>query len=212
MSSKRILWVLVIAALVGTIMMGCAAKQQVPPGPTPEEMQMRRQQALADSLAKVRADSLSKAKANSLAKVKTDSLAQVAELERQRLEQQRLEMQRQQAEVRQAKESLSTIYYDFDKSELKPAARAKLQKNAELIRKYDQWQVTVEGHCDERGSTEYNLALGERRANSVKEYYVNYGINASRLEIISYGEERPVDKGHDEAAWAKNRRAVTVVK
>jgi peptidoglycan-associated lipoprotein len=212
MINKRILWVLVVAALVGTIMMGCAAKQQVPPGPTSEEMEMQRQQVIADSLAKVKADSLAKLRADSLAKVRADSLTQAAEAERNRLEQERLAMQRQQAEVRQAKESLSTIYFDFDKSELKPAARAKLQKNAELIRKYDQWQITIEGHCDERGSTEYNLALGERRANTVKEYYVNYGINAGRLEIISYGEERPVDMGHNEAAWSKNRRAVTVVK
>jgi len=205
MRTTRILLVLMISALVGALLMGCAAKQQVPPGPTPEELAMQREQAIADSLAKVKADSL--------AKVKADSIAQAeAEQEQQRLEQQRLEMQRQQEQERQAKASMSTVYFDFDKSELKAATRDSLQKNAELIRKYDQWQVVIEGHCDERGSTEYNLALGERRANAVKEYYVNYGINADRLEIISYGEERPVDPGHNEAAWAKNRRAVTLIK
>ena len=201
MSSKRILWALIISALVGTLIMGCAAKQQVPPGPTAEELAMQRQQAVADSLAKVKADSL--------AQVQADSLAQVAEMERQRQEQER---QRQMEEERQAKESMGTVYFDFDKSDLKPAARDILQKNAELIRKYGDWKVTIEGNCDERGSTEYNLALGERRANIVKDYYVNYGIDGDRLEIISYGEERPVDPGHNEAAWAKNRRAVTVVK
>lgn len=78
--------------------------------------------------------------------------------------------------------------------------------------KYPKWQVTVEGHCDERGSTEYNLALGERRAATVKQYYQDFGIDPKQIKIISYGEERPAVQGHSEKAWAKNRRAVTLVK
>ena len=98
------------------------------------------------------------------------------------------------------------IYFDFDKSDLKPEARAILEKKASWLRANPQHKVRIEGHCDERGTNEYNLALGDRRAASTKKFLGNLGISASRLTAISYGEEMPVDKGHDEAAWAKNRR------
>ncbi|HOP47178.1 MAG TPA: peptidoglycan-associated lipoprotein Pal [Desulfobacteraceae bacterium] len=101
----------------------------------------------------------------------------------------------------------ANIYFDFDRSELKPEAQANLQKKAEWLRANPMHSVMIAGHCDERGTAEYNLALGERRANSAKEYLTALGISENRIETISYGEEKPADPGHNEEAWAKNRRA-----
>ncbi|HEY8368923.1 MAG TPA: peptidoglycan-associated lipoprotein Pal [Thermodesulfobacteriota bacterium] len=106
---------------------------------------------------------------------------------------------------------LETVYFDFDKSDLRPDARATLEANAEWLRRNPNVRVQIEGHADERGSVQYNLALGERRAESAKRYLESLGISGSRLSTISYGEERPVDPGHGEEAWAKNRRAEFVV-
>ena len=102
--------------------------------------------------------------------------------------------------------SLESIFFDFDKSNIKPDAKAILDKNAEWISKNQTAKIRIEGNCDERGTNEYNMALGERRANSAKQYLINLGVSADRLTTISYGEEKPMDTGHDEAAWAKNRR------
>jgi len=106
-----------------------------------------------------------------------------------------------------AESQLENVYFDFDKSDLKPDARETLSRNAEWIKGHPTSKVQIEGHCDERGTEEYNLALGERRANAVKNYLVSLGIDADRLYTISYGEELPADPGHTEEAWAKNRRA-----
>ncbi len=103
------------------------------------------------------------------------------------------------------------VFFDFDKFNLKPDARKTLEKQAAWLKANPSVRVTVEGHCDERGTREYNLALGERRANAAKDYLVSLGINPSRLKTISYGKERPVAMGSNEAAWAQNRRSVTVV-
>jgi len=105
-----------------------------------------------------------------------------------------------------AKATLEPIYFDFDKSNLKPDATATLNKNAEWLSKNPTAKIRIEGNCDERGTNEYNMALGERRANSAKQYLLKLGVSADRLTTVSYGEEKPVDPGHDEAAWAKNRR------
>ncbi len=103
------------------------------------------------------------------------------------------------------------VFFDFDKFDLKPDAQATLKKQAAWLQKYPSVAITVEGHADERGTREYNLALGERRANSVKDYLSALGIARTRINIISYGKERPVALGHDEAAWSQNRRAVTTL-
>jgi len=99
------------------------------------------------------------------------------------------------------------IHFDFDKYNLLPLAQQILQKKAEWLRNNPDVSVIIEGHCDERGTNEYNLALGDRRAESANTYLINLGIAGSRLTTISYGEELPVDSGHNEVAWAKNRRA-----
>ena len=101
------------------------------------------------------------------------------------------------------------VFFDLDKSEIRPDAQATLQKQAAWLNQYRDKTVSIEGHCDERGTREYNLALGERRANAVKKYLVSLGVDASRLSTISYGKERPVALGSDEASWAQNRRGVS---
>jgi peptidoglycan-associated lipoprotein len=100
-----------------------------------------------------------------------------------------------------------TVYFDYDRSEIREDARPALRQNADKLNAGNYGTVTVEGHCDERGSTEYNLALGERRANAVKRYLVDLGVPANNLRTVSFGEERPAVQGHDESAWRYNRRA-----
>jgi len=103
------------------------------------------------------------------------------------------------------------IRFDFDKAFLREDAKPILQAVAAYMKKNPGAKILIEGHCDERGTSEYNMALGDRRAHSVKKYLEGLGVQRSRLSTISYGEERPLDPGHDEAAWAKNRRAVFVL-
>lgn len=111
-----------------------------------------------------------------------------------------------------AENRFEAVYFDFDKSDLRQDARDVLSKNAEIILKpLADAKIKVEGHCDERGSAEYNLALGERRATSAMKYLTTLGVKAENLSIISYGKEKPAVIGSDEAAWAKNRRAEFVV-
>ena len=112
---------------------------------------------------------------------------------------------------KEARNSLQVVYFDYDKSNLRPDARDAANMDAGLIQKFKSWNVRIEGNCDERGTEEYNLALGERRANTVKDFFVNYGIDGGRVSTVSYGETRPADPGHEESAWAKNRRASLVV-
>lgn len=104
------------------------------------------------------------------------------------------------------------VHFDFDSSELTAAAKALLKDKAAWLTENASAAVIIEGHCDERGTTEYNLALGDRRATAAKAYLVDLGIAASRMETISYGEEKPVDTGKTELAWAMNRRAHFVIK
>jgi len=102
-------------------------------------------------------------------------------------------------------------YFPLDSAELDDAGRAVVTANASVLRTYPTWMITVEGHCDERGTAEYNLALGERRAVAVKTYLLSLGIAGDRVRIVSYGKEFPFDPGHDERAWASNRRAHFVI-
>ncbi|HEY1096539.1 MAG TPA: peptidoglycan-associated lipoprotein Pal [Alphaproteobacteria bacterium] len=103
------------------------------------------------------------------------------------------------------------VFFALDSSDLSAEGRATLEKQAQWLKTYANTSVTIEGHCDERGTREYNLALGERRANSVKNYLVSLGVDASRVNTISYGKERPAVTGADESSWAQNRRGVTVI-
>jgi len=102
---------------------------------------------------------------------------------------------------------LQAVFFAYDSDSLDEIARSTMAYNADVMRKYATWVVTVEGHCDERGTAEYNLALGDRRAQAVKNYLVSLGIGAERMRTVSYGNEFPFATGHDETAWSKNRRA-----
>jgi len=109
-------------------------------------------------------------------------------------------------ELQAVQANLKTVYFDYDKYTLSPEAQSALQYNAEILRRAPQISLVSEGHCDERGTAEYNLALGDRRARSVVEFLVGLGIPANHFSTVSYGSEIPVDPGHNEAAWVKNRR------
>jgi peptidoglycan-associated lipoprotein len=102
--------------------------------------------------------------------------------------------------------ALKTIYFDFDRSNIRPDQRSILDANKDYLAANPQKKVVIEGHCDERGTKEYNFALGERRANSVREYLILMGIDASRLAVVSKGEDQPAQSGTGESVWAKNRR------
>jgi peptidoglycan-associated lipoprotein len=106
---------------------------------------------------------------------------------------------------------LKDIHFGFDRYDLTPKAREILSQNAELLIKHSRANIQIEGHCDERGTIEYNLALGERRSNSAKQYLVSLGVSPNRIATISYGEEMPADPRQTEEAWARNRRAHFIV-
>ncbi|MFW5486951.1 MAG: peptidoglycan-associated lipoprotein Pal [Desulfovibrio sp.] len=150
----------------------------------------------------------------SAAELERDKQAELAaakerELEEQRLrEQQDEELRAQKAEAytMAVEEVGNMIHFDFDSYQLKPEARELLQRKAEYLKSFPQLRLVVEGYCDDRGTEEYNLALGERRARAAYEFLVLLGISPDRMSIVSYGEEDPVDPGNNEVAWAKNRR------
>lgn len=104
------------------------------------------------------------------------------------------------------KSEVKDVFFDFDKYELRADSRALLQENARALKEHPDAMMVLGGHCDERGTEDYNLALGQRRADAVKSYLTDLGVDGSRLQTISYGEEKPFAMGHDEAAWAQNRR------
>jgi peptidoglycan-associated lipoprotein len=106
---------------------------------------------------------------------------------------------------------LKDVFFELDKSELSPEQRDVVGVNADWIRRNPSVRVLVEGHCDERGTAQYNLALGERRASAVKDFLVSLGIDGGRVQIVSYGKERPFNPGHDDTAWSQNRRGHFVI-
>jgi len=102
---------------------------------------------------------------------------------------------------------LKPVFFGLDASEVDAAGQKVLEANADVLKRFSSWQISIEGHCDERGPAEYNLALGERRALAARNYLVSLGVAADRVKTVSYGKEFPFDPGHTESAWAKNRRA-----
>ena len=192
--------ILVLAVLIsGPLFIGACAG---PKGPTQAELAAieteRRRSAQEDSVR---------------AAEEATRLAAQAEEQRVREEEDRSRRDAEEAQRRAVEEArrmamLSSIYFDYDESELRADQMAALNENARKLREYQpEDNVLVEGHCDERGTVEYNLALGERRAGAVKSFLTDGGVAETRLETISYGEERPASMGHDENAWSKNRRA-----
>ena len=152
-------------------------------------------------------------------KAQQETLAKEAELakrraiEEQRLQEQLAEEEAARREIMAARSLFENedIHFEFDKSTLMPSEQEILRRKADWLQNNTDVKVIIEGHCDERGTNEYNLALGDRRSESAKAFLVDLGIAASRLMTISYGEERPIDPAHNEEAWAKNRRASCTV-
>jgi peptidoglycan-associated lipoprotein len=106
---------------------------------------------------------------------------------------------------------LQPVFFEYDSAEVTDQGRSTLQANATMLKKYSTWIITIEGHCDERGTAEYNLALGERRAVAARTYLISLGVDANRLRTVTYGSEFPFDPGHQESAWSRNRRAHFVI-
>ena len=185
----------VALGVVSMMAAGCASKQEV----VKKEEPVIQQSVVAPQPEPVKAEPVK---------------AEPAQAEPVKAETPKVEQKMEEGSGAKASEAvaLETVYFDFDKSDLRQDARDVLSKNAEaLLKKIADAKVKIEGHCDERGSDEYNLALGERRAKSVAKYLTTLGIKADRISTISYGKEKPAVQGSDESAWSKNRRAEFVI-
>ena len=181
-------------------------------GPSAEElaaMEAARQQAIADSLLAVRAEEEARLAAEEEARRMAEEEARrmAEEEEARRMAEEEARMAAAAAALLEERMSLSNIYFDYDRSDVREDQRAAMDENARKLREFQpEDMVLVEGHCDEQGTIEYNLALGERRAEAVKAYLVDAGVAEDRIETVSLGEERPAAMGSDESALAQNRR------
>jgi peptidoglycan-associated lipoprotein len=185
--SKKSLVITILILCIGLVMMGCPKKSVVK-----EEPSVKKEEAAKPEAERVAKEKELKAKEQfekSLVAERTPGI---------------------QGEVFESS-LLKDIHFDFDKYDIRPGDAAILKEDAALLKKYPNVKIQIEGHCDERGTVEYNLALGERRANKAKDYLVSLGISTARISTISYGKERPLDPGHNDEAWAKNRRAHTII-
>lgn len=181
------LTVIAAAAVAGA----CGGNPPPPPPPQPNADSIAMERARQDSMA--RADSIRRA---------------MEEAERMRRQREADSLAALARATEEVKGMLATmIHFDFDRSNIRPGDAAVLDSKIPLLQANPAVRIRISGHCDERGSDEYNLALGNRRAASAKRYLVNQGIDASRIDIVSYGEERPMAMGSNEEAWAQNRRA-----
>jgi peptidoglycan-associated lipoprotein len=205
----------------GPALVFLAAACSKPPAPTtpaPTAAQSEAARAAADS-ATARAAA---ARRDSLAALARSDSAARADRERSHADSVRMQVQGQSADtglqmaasglvVADSAALADPIHFDYDKSEVQAGDQAKLDRKLAVLTAHPRLAIRIAGNCDERGSDEYNLALGERRAAAAKRYLVAHGIAAGRIEIVSYGEERPLDGGHTEDAWARNRRDDFVV-
>ena len=186
---------LLLASVVTAVAVACGGSKPAPETPTPQpnaDSAAAAARARQDSIAAAAADSARRAgeEAERVARQRTaDSLAALG---------------RTTDAIRT--ELTTMVHFDFDKAALRPGDVSILDQKIPLLQANPAVTVRIAGHCDERGSDEYNLALGNRRATSAKQYLVSHGIDAGRITTVSYGKERPIDPGHDEDAWAKNRR------
>ena len=197
MQKKMFICLSLLLVVPGLLFFTSCAKKTIASSPVLTQAQPAAQ---TDSAAEEAAAKLAAEKA------RQEEIARQKALEEERLQ---AEADAAQGEAMAAKNLFvnEDIYFEFDRYVLTGPAQDILMAKAEWLRINPNASVTIEGHCDERGTNEYNLALGDKRAEIVKAYLVNMGIDAGRLMTISYGEERPVDTGHNEEAWAKNRRA-----
>ncbi len=202
---RKSLSIIVLILCFGLILTGCPKKTVVK-----EEPSVKRAEELAgerEKAAKLEAERAAKekeAREKELARIREEKAKKAREKEFGKS----LVAKKEpgiEGEVLESK-LLKDIHFDFDKYDIRSGDAEILKENAALLMKHPTLKIQIEGHCDERGTSEYNLALGERRANSAKKYLISLGMRADQISTISYGEEKPLDPGHNEAAWAKNRR------
>lgn len=191
---KKSFSILILILCIGLIMTGCPKKTVVKEEPTTKKSEEAvKKEAKEEELARIKEEEAKKAQEKefekSLVPKKTPGI---------------------EGEVFESK-LLKDIHFDLDKYDIRPTDAGILKENAALLVKFPNVKIQIEGHCDERGTVEYNLALGERRANGAKRYLISLGIPEKRISTISYGKERPLDPGHNEEAWAKNRRAHSII-
>ena len=198
---KKSLSIMILILCLGLIMTGCPKKTVVQEEPSIQK---------SEEASKLEAERAAKeAREKELARIKEEEAKKAREKEFEKS----LVAKKEpgiEGEVFESK-LLKDIYFDFDKYDIRPEDTGILKENVALLMKYPNVKIQIEGHCDERGTVEYNLALGERRANSTKKYLISLGLSGDRISTISYGKEKPLDPGHHEAAWAKNRRAHFVI-
>jgi peptidoglycan-associated lipoprotein len=198
---RKSIGILILILCFGLILTGCPKKTVVKEEPSlkAEELAAERERA-----AKMEAERATKeAREKEEAKIREEEARKAREFEKSLVAKREPGIE---GEVFESK-LLKDIHFDFDKYDIRPEDAEILKANAALLKKYSTMKIQIEGHCDERGTIEYNLALGERRSNSTKKYLNSLGISQSYISTISYGEERPLDLDHDEEAWAQNRRA-----
>jgi peptidoglycan-associated lipoprotein len=196
MKRSLVIAALVVFAFSSVFLLSSCAKKQV----ITEEEAM-------EAPAKVEAEKPVAVAKEEVAKEEEAKVERLKELEAAKKEEPaKIDEEKAWMERRAAKFEAESIYFDFDKSFIKLEYRPILNEKAAFLKDYPEMRVRIEGNCDERGTNEYNLALGERRANSAKNFLVSWGIAADRIEIISYGEERPRGLGHNEDSWSQNRR------
>jgi len=181
-----------VTVFAATLLVGaCGGDPPPPPPPPPPQQDMDSLRAYNDSVARAAAEARRRAE--------EEAAARRAEEARQ-------------AAIRAARETLmERVHFDYDESAITPAAETRLRAKVGILRASPDVQLRIEGHADERGSTEYNLALGNRRAESIRQFLVGFGLTANRFEIVSFGESRPMAQGSNEQAWAQNRRGEFVI-
>lgn len=211
--SKKSLVVLALILCLGLVLTGCPKKTVVKDEPSvkkAEEPAVAEREKERERVTKVVAERAAQdARERELAKIREEQAKKAKEQEFERS----LVAKKEpgiEGEILESK-LFKDIHFDYDKYDIRPGDAEILKENAALLMKHLKVKIQIEGHCDERGTNEYNLALGERRANAAKKYLISLGLTADRISSISYGEERPLDPGHNEEVWAKNRRGHSVV-
>ena len=198
--------ILILILCFGLILTGCPKKTVVKEEPSVKKEEVLRKE---EAVRKEAERAVKEAREREVAKIREEEVkkAQEKEFEKSLVAKKEPGIE---GEILESK-LLKDIHFDFDKYDIRPGDAEILKENAALLTKYPTVKIQIEGHCDERGTIEYNLALGERRANSTKKYLISLGISPGRISTISYGKEKPLGPGHNEEAWAKNRRAHTII-
>ena len=201
--------ILVLTLCLGLVLAGCPKKTVVVRKDEPSGQKSEEARRLETERAEREAKEAQAAKERELARIREQEAKEPAggELEKSLVAKKERGIEGEVFETKLLKD----IHFDFDRYDIRRGDEEILKENAALLKKYPKTKVQIEGHCDERGTVEYNLALGERRANNTKKYLVSLGIASNRISTISYGKEKPLDSGHNEEAWAKNRRVHTVL-